>query len=81
MVNVRDMKWVVVGRPGCKWCNEVTYLLTEKGIPFVYLNLLEHPGLKNFIVACGLTTVPQVYVNGQRIGGYEDTKLYLEACL
>jgi glutaredoxin len=78
-MSIRDMKWVIIGRPGCKWCNEVRYLLTEKGIPFTYLNYHEHPGLKDFIVASGLTTVPQVYLNGQRLGGFEQTKLYLEA--
>lgn len=73
------MKWVVIGRPACPWCDQVRYLLTEKGIPFVYMNYEEYPHLKTFIIACGLTTVPQVYINGQRLGGFEHTKLYLEA--
>jgi glutaredoxin len=75
---MREAKWVVIGRPGCDWCDKVRYLLTEKGIPHTYLNYEEHPGLKTFLVTSDLKTVPQVFVDGTLIGGFEDTEETLE---
>jgi len=77
---MREAKWVVIGRPDCLWCNKVGYFLTECGIPYTYLNYEEYPGLKHFLSASGLKTVPQVFEDGRLVGGYEDTVSYVNFC-
>lgn len=69
-------KWVVLGKPECPWCEKIEELLHENYIEFVYMNVIGTE-LYHFLINCGLNTVPQVYHNGNRIGGYEDTERYI----
>lgn len=48
-----------------------------KGQSYTYFNLKDHPSLKEFMNASGITTVPVVFLEGDLIGGYEDTKAFL----
>jgi glutaredoxin len=73
-----DRKWVILGSTRCPWCDRVKSLLTARGIRFTYFNINVHPELQAFLKASGMETVPQVYVNGKIIGGFEDTKSTLE---
>lgn len=68
--------YVVVTSKTCKWCDKVKELLTDHGHTFKEIDV-EH--VKVFMLSNGLHTVPQVYINGTHIGGYEDTKAALEA--
>lgn len=68
-------KWVMLGKPECKWCKEVETILHEHDIEFVYMNVVGNE-LTHFLINCGLTTVPQVFKNGILIGNYEETKEY-----
>jgi glutaredoxin len=63
--------YVVVTSKDCKWCDKVKELLTEKGHTF---KEIEASVVKEFLFANGLQTVPQVYINGEHIGGYEATR-------
>lgn len=69
-------KWVVLGKPECPWCTKVETLLHDHDIEFVYMNVLG-TDLYQFMINCGLLTVPQVYRDGSLVGGYEDTEAYL----
>ena len=70
-------KWVVFTQVHCPWCDLAKKLLDEKGIPFApyYVDLA--PSFKGLMRDMGLDTVPQVYHNGMRVGGYEDLVRYL----
>lgn len=63
--------WVVIGQNGCQWCDKALLLLKGLGIEPLYLNASDHPVLKEFLGGNGLRTVPQVFRNGDRIGGFE----------
>lgn len=65
-------KWVVLGKPECPWCRKVESLLHDYDIEFVYMNIIGTE-LHQFLINSGLETVPQVFCNGQIIGGYENT--------
>jgi glutaredoxin len=69
-------KWVILGRPECPWCDKVSALLYNKGIIHIYMNV-EKGGLNHFLTNCGLSTVPQVFMNGFLIGGYDETERFL----
>jgi glutaredoxin 3 len=77
-VSQSDHNWVVISRPKCPYCVLVKELLTSKGIEFTEFDISKEFVMRDFLVQSGLTTVPQVYRNGQRVGGYDDTKAYLE---
>jgi len=71
-------KWVIFGRPGCGYCVEAMDLLKAKGQQFEYFNVREYPVLKVFMDVSGIPpTVPQVFLNGHLIGGFEELKTVL----
>lgn len=70
------MRYVVVSKPECPWCDKAKALLHENNIDFI--NISPDQTVREFFVAQGLATVPQVYVDGKRIGGYEDLKEYID---
>jgi glutaredoxin len=69
----------VYGKQNCSWCDRAKAALTERNILFNYYSVGEDVGI-DFIVEKfpGVKTVPIVEVNGERIGGYEELKRYLE---
>ena len=57
-------KWNHVnGRNYCKWTRKAIFLLLDKNIKFTY---------KEYKDEKVSNTVPQIWLNGQFIGGYED---------
>lgn len=69
--------FVVIGKDTCVWCDRVKDLLTKAGQPFAYVNLVNHPEERERLIEHGLTTVPQVYYKGDRLGGHERTLAFL----
>jgi glutaredoxin len=77
---IRDTGFVVVGKDNCPWCDRVKDLLSAFGHPYEYINLSTHENADAIVedmVAKGLKTVPQVYHNGTRVGGFEVTQEYV----
>ena len=57
----------------CPACIMAKEILTKKGSPFEEINLDGKPEeLKNLIEKTGMRTVPQIFINGQLIGGCSD---------
>ena len=67
----------VFTRTGCSFCSSAKDLLKEKGIHFEELILNEDYSIKTLKAISNTTSVPQIFSNGERIGGYEDLKKYL----
>jgi glutaredoxin len=65
-------KWVILGKPECRWCKEAMQLLHERDIEFTYMDITNAPGVTDFMILSGLWTVPQVFCNGDRIGNYDN---------
>ncbi len=61
----------------CKWCIKVKELLNIYGFDFYEKDINKHDEYKKEFVEAGFRTVPQVYLEGTLIGGYENTKDYL----
>ena len=69
----------VYTRPTCIWCIRAKELLNSKGIPFKNLNINDDELRKELKVnAPGIKTIPQIFKDGKRIGGYEDLVEYLK---
>jgi glutaredoxin-like protein len=66
-------------KPGCPHCHRAKNLLTEKGLAYEEVALgsggLSYSSLQ---AVTGHGTTPQVYVDGERIGGADELALYLK---
>lgn len=75
---MNEDKWVIIGRPECTYCEKIWDYFEGKEIEFTYFNVREELSIRDFLRASGLTTVPQVFLNGFLIGGCDDTMKYIE---
>jgi glutaredoxin 3 len=59
--------------PYCGYCRQAKRLLAERGIPFEEIDLGEDDDLRAQIIErSGQRTVPQIFIDGRPIGGYEE---------
>jgi glutaredoxin 3 len=59
--------------PTCPYCIKAKQLLTSKNIPYIEVNLQNEPVLRNKLIEkTGQKTVPQIFINDQFIGGYNE---------
>ena len=74
-----DNRTIIYGKSNCPWCTKAIEELQLQGVDFDYVDLevikktaAEVTGRKD------VTTVPQIYIEGRYIGGYEDLMLQLK---
>jgi len=67
----------VFSRDGCPFCVKAKGLLHDAGIDFDELVLNQDFNETTIRAISGETTVPQVFINGERIGGSEALEAYL----
>ena len=66
------MKEVVVySKNMCGYCTQAKSWLKTKGIEYKEINIEEQPEAREFVISEGHRTMPQIYVDGKRIGGYQ----------
>jgi glutaredoxin 3 len=58
----------------CPYCSRARALLHRKGIRFVDIDIAEEPARRDEMIrrANGHRTVPQIFINGEHIGGCDD---------
>ncbi|KJZ19510.1 glutaredoxin 3 [Loktanella sp. S4079] len=58
----------------CGFCHMAKRLLTAKGVSFAEVDILDHPEKRPEMIqrAGGRTTVPQIFIEGNHIGGCDD---------
>lgn len=74
-------KITLYSKPDCPWCVKAKQLLNELGFEYTELVLGEHytkDDLKAKLPFVIRLTVPQVFIDGDHIGGYEDLKAFVE---
>jgi glutaredoxin-like protein len=64
----------ILTRDNCQYCAQAKALLDERGIDYAEIPLTHNIRLKALGAIAGSQTVPQVFINGERIGGYEELK-------
>ncbi len=67
----------VFSRDGCGYCASAKGMLNEAGIAFEELVLNRDYSEATIRAISGEATVPQVFINGERIGGSEALRQYL----
>jgi glutaredoxin 3 len=61
-------------KPTCPYCLRAKELLRTKKVTFEETDIAAHPERRDEMIkrADGRTTVPQIFINGQAIGGCDD---------
>jgi glutaredoxin 3 len=60
--------------PTCPYCHAAKALLRKKGVTFSEIDVSGDAGLRATMTqrAGGSRTVPQIFINGQHVGGCDD---------
>jgi ribonucleoside-diphosphate reductase alpha chain len=72
-----DTRTIVYGKQNCPFCQMAKDELTLRGIPFDYIDLNEIGKTAAEVTGRKVKTVPQVYVEGAYVGGYEELLAFL----
>ncbi len=58
----------------CPYCSRARALLQRKGVAYVDIDIAEEPTRRDEMIrrAQGRSTVPQIFINGEHIGGYDE---------
>lgn len=61
-------------RAWCGYCTRALALLDQRGIAYDHVDATYDPATRAWLVEAtgGLTTVPQIFIDGAPIGGYTD---------
>lgn len=60
-------------RPGCGYCSAAKSLLTRKQVAFKEFDVAVNPDWRQeMIQRSGGSTYPQIFINGQHVGGCDD---------
>ncbi len=75
------MKVEIYTKDLCIWCDRAKGLLNAHSIDFNEIDLSENDKRAKFYENIGnnVKTVPQIFIDGQRIGGYQDLRAWLDA--
>lgn len=73
------MKVEIYTKDNCIWCDRAKGLLNAHSINFTEFDLSDNDERQKFYKKIGdnVKTVPQVYINDKRIGGYPHLKEWL----
>jgi glutaredoxin 3 len=64
---------VIYTTPSCPFCVHAKRLLSARGIPFEEVDVSDDPaGRADLVRKTGRRTVPQIFIDGESIGGYEE---------
>ncbi|WP_456375575.1 glutathione peroxidase [Thiolapillus sp.] len=67
----------IIAKPGCPFCAKAKEMLEAKGMDYEEIILGRDAGLRSLRAISGTETVPQVFVEGEYIGGSEALKAWL----
>jgi GrxC family glutaredoxin len=64
----------------CPWCQRAKALLNQHDIEYTEVDVTQDRALqKEMIERSGRQSVPQIFFDGEHIGGFDDLVKYLEA--
>lgn len=76
------MKVEIYTGPSCGYCNNAKALLTQRGIEYTEISAAENrEALIARVEATGAETprtIPQIFIDGKYIGGFDDLSVFLK---
>ena len=76
-----DTRTIVYGKDDCPFCMKAKEELSLRGIQFDYINLKEIGKTAAEVTGRKVKTVPQIYVEGKYVGGYDELMAFLNTPL
>jgi peroxiredoxin/glutaredoxin len=73
----RPLDVTIFTRSGCQFCAKARGLLRDAGIPFEELVLNRDFSDRTLRAVAAVPKFPQIFVNGERIGGADDLEIWL----
>ena len=68
-----DARVIVYSTPFCGYCSAAKRLLKEKGAEFMEIDVMFDSGRRDEMMErSGRRTVPQIFIDGRHIGGFDD---------
>jgi glutaredoxin 3 len=69
-----DERVIVYSQPFCGYCSAAKRLLKQKGATFTEIDVMVDPGGRTEMLerSGGRSTVPQIFIDGRHVGGYDD---------
>lgn len=67
----------IITRPGCPFCAKAKQMLVQHNLPFEEVVLGHDITLRSLRAITGSEMVPQVFINGDHIGGSDDLEKFL----
>lgn len=74
-----DDTTIVYGTSTCPFCEMAKEELAMRGIPFEFVNLKEIGKTAKEVTGREVKTVPQIYLKGEYVGGYDELMVKLDA--
>ena len=71
-----DTRSIVYGKKGCPFCSMAKEELRLRGIPFDYIDLKDIGKTAREVTGRDVKTVPQIYIEGEYVGGYDELMEY-----
>jgi glutaredoxin 3 len=58
----------------CPYCTRARLLLDRRGVAYTEIDIIEKPARRDEMIrrAGGRTSVPQIFINGEHIGGSDE---------
>jgi len=74
------LKVLIYTKDNCIWCDRAKILLDSKKISYNEIDLSDDSERLNFYEKIGdnVKTVPQVFIDDKRIGGFPDLEVFLD---
>jgi glutaredoxin 3 len=71
---VAEPRILVYSTPFCGYCSAAKRLLTAKGAEYTEIDVMMDPERRQEMLAKsgGLRTVPQIFIDGRHIGGFDE---------
>jgi glutaredoxin 3 len=71
---VADERVIIYSQPFCGYCSAAKRLLAAKGAPFTEIDVMMEAGKRDEMIerSGGRRTVPQIFIDGRHIGGFDD---------
>lgn len=70
-------KFIVYTTQYCPYCTAAKKLLQSKKIEFEEIDVSDDDAMREKLVKMtGMETVPQIFIDGKSIGGYDDLVVY-----
>jgi len=68
----------IITKPGCPFCTKAKQMLNDKQMRFDEISIGADAKMSSVKAISGVDSVPQVFIDGQRIGGSDDLAEYLK---